>query len=186
MDYQKMIESSVEKIRENLRLSDEEIKAMTDLISSVRTFNFLRKYRLKMTPEELYIRVYGILEPPKCKFCSKPCQFISFQRGFKEHCNSEQCKPKILENSFVVKNNNRKLYDEFLVAHKDFYNSITIPFVDICNVYENHNVKSLRQFRERSFSSLECLNEEHECIFCKQKFVFNKLYSLSKCNKRVG
>lgn len=185
MDYQKMIESSVEKIKENLKLSNEEIMVLVNYISSIRMYNFLRKYRLDITPEVLYLRVYGISKPPKCKFCDKPCEFISFQRGFRTHCNTKQCKSKIIKNSFVVKNEKRKLYDEFLETHKDFYNSINFPFVDICNVYKNRNVKSLKQFKERSLSSLECLNEERECIFCKQKFVFNKFKNNKlRCNSK--
>ena len=69
MDYQKKILLYVDKIIKGESLSSEERDELLKDIKTTRVPNFLVKYKLKIKPEELYLRINGLKEPPKCIFC---------------------------------------------------------------------------------------------------------------------
>lgn len=185
MDCQKKTLLFVDKIKRGENLSSEERDELLKEIKATKVPNFLVKYELKIKPEELYLRINGLKEPPKCIFCGSNCKFISLFKGYKTHCNSTDCKRIVLEKSFGIREENTRKYDEFISEHKDFYNNVEFPFTDICEVFSTKVVKNLDHFKHRSFSGLRCLDEVRECIFCKKPFVYNRFYNNNlRCNSK--
>lgn len=173
-----MMKLYVDKLLNRTILSSEEQKDLVNKIISMRVSNFIKKYKLNLSPSELYMRIYNIKSVPKCEYCDSDCIFLSLSKGFSKHCYKEICKRKhFIKGNNSVKNENRILYDKYLKSHSDFYNNVKIPFID---PYDNSEIKSHKQFCSKSASSLDILNEDKKCIFCKRIYTYNK-FKYNKC-----
>ena len=151
---------------------DGEEQSVINEILKMKVPNFKSKFKISLSSQEIYNKIFKITNIPKCKYCGNVCTFKSLSKGYKDHCDSNTCKKKyFLEQNNKGKQNNRKLYDCFVLNHIEFYTNITFPFVDI---YDNKIVESERQFNSKSFKGLHIFDETHICLFCKQKYTFNK------------
>lgn len=129
-----------------------------------------------------YKNEHGII--PECEFCNNPCSFGSiFTKNFLTHCNKGICAKRAVKRGLFTKIAKRIKYDMFINQHKEFYKNVTIPFDDICDIFDNNKITNLKKFKSRSYSLLECLNEKKTCIYCKQEYIFNKFNNnIDRCN----
>ena len=112
---------------------------------------------------QLYMKIHGIKEVPKCKFCNKNCKYISLTKGFLRQCGDNDCKHKLfIENNKNIKEEHRLMYDNYLKDNLEFYRNVTIPFID---PYDNCIVKNHKQYCLKSASSLNILTEKRNRIY---------------------
>lgn len=68
------------------------IKERDEFLQSVQSVvNVMRHLHPEKTAEEWFLMLSGWETRPSCKFCGKPCGFLSLSRGYKEWCNSSEC-----------------------------------------------------------------------------------------------
>lgn len=138
---------------------------------------------MENSEEQEYLKIHNLKEVPKCSFCENKCKFISFRKGYLDHCGSKECRRKVLMRSFERKRENSLKYDEFVKQHLDFYKNVTIPFKDI---YDGQIVKTHKQFVIRSGSNLHVLDEERTCVLCGKTYIYNKfLNNKPVCNSHT-
>ena len=177
-DYLKMMKLFVDKLKNNIPLSDKEKEDLVKYAITIKVGNFISKYKLNLSSMQLYMKIHGIKEVPKCKFCNKNCKYISLTKGFLRQCGDNDCKHKLfIENNKNIKEEHRLMYDNYLKDNLEFYRNVTIPFID---PYDNCIVKNHRQFCLKSASSLDILTEKRKCIFCKKDYDYNK-FKYNKC-----
>lgn len=146
-------------------------------------YNFMRIHNYTSV-EQLYLDYNNLKEPPKCIYCGEKCKFISFLCGYENFCNGLKHKNefnKIGKETLKIKRQN---YDNFIINNIDFYKNITFPFIDI---YDNKEVKTLTDFKRKSFSKLSMFNEAKKCKICGNDFIINKFfkYTLKEhCNNK--
>lgn len=173
-----MMKLYVDKLLHNESLSEEERKDLIKYALSIKVGNFIKKYKLNLSPLELYIKIYEIKEIPKCKFCGNNRKLCSISKGFADTCGDNKCIHKnFLINNNEIKNKNRIEYDNYLKDNLEFYRNVNIPFMD---PYDNCIVKTHKQFCLKSASSLNILTEKRKCIFCKKDYDYNK-FKYNKC-----
>lgn len=143
--------------------------------------NYLKMNNLK-TAEEMYLKYYNLTEAPKCRFCGKKCKFISFFKGYLKICSAKNHYNELAKLALETRFEKRKKYDEFILKNIDIYKNIKFPFIDI---YDNKCVKDLHHLKVKSFSKLDILNEERNCIICSKKYIFNYFTNNKEyCNRK--
>lgn len=153
---------------------------------NMRVVNYLRWYGYKYgitSSEEMYDKYYDIKEKPKCIYCGNDCRFISFTKGYLNHCGSIECSRKSIYNgNTVTKSKNRQRYREYITNNLEFYKNVNFPFID---PYDNKIVENLAQYNSKSNCYTEIFDEKRECIFCKNEYTFNRFYwNKEFCNNR--
>lgn len=140
--------------------------------------NYLKKYNFKKSDlPKIYMKLNNC-EIKKCLYCGKDCKFISLTVGFSGHCGSKECAKKYAKyRNNEHKKEQAKLFDNFILENKEFYNSVTFPFKDI---YKDRVIKNIKQFKLLSYSSLKVLDFESKCPICGGVIINNKFLNVGR------
>lgn len=70
-------------------------------ILKMKVPNFKSKFKISLSSQEIYNKIFKITNIPKCKYCGNACIFKSLSKGYKDYCDSNTCKKKY----FIEQNN---------------------------------------------------------------------------------
>lgn len=157
------------------------VKTMTlsadNEIDKMRKMGFANYFRWKdpnKTPEEKYLELHNMDEPPKCVYCGCPASFISTSKGYRQRCNGTECAKKSMIDGRI--NEDRALseqrvrYVAYISEHLDLYKDIDFPFYD---TFFNEEIdKRTYMFRSGSFE--DPFDEDRICRFCGDHYVYNR------------
>lgn len=146
--------------------------------------NYLKKYNLKKSDlPKIYMKLNNC-EVKKCLYCGKDCEFISLTKGFRDYCSSTECVLKNIKNKNICYNKEQyKVFDDFILKNRDFYENVDFPFQDI---YKNRIIRNKTHLKKLSYSGLKILDYEDVCPICGGVIIKNKFLNnnRNKCLNR--
>lgn len=142
--------------------------------------NHLRK--IYENSEIAYLTENEITEIPKCEFCINSASFISFLRGYRNRCNSKECKilnlnksitnvsKRLLLNKQNILEGEIQLAKSFIIEHLDYYKNNHLD----TNIFDpltekNTNRLTLRGHIRKRYPKAVFI-ETRICKFCDCKF----------------
>lgn len=132
-------------------------------------YNYIKKYNLKSS-EDMYLKLHNMGEPPACIYCGKPCEFVEFNKGYREHCGFKNHKKEITLTALKRKGATEMKYDEFVLNNRELYENCEFPFVD---PYDGKIVADRVSLTKRSASRLKILDVFRDCPICGARYTFN-------------